>query len=342
MGKRFCAGCGRGRLSGEFACPKCDGEIYADHVAGTADALDPSDGGELAGVLGSLLLLPPGRSLLIYGDRGTGKSSLALTAFDGPIYISSEMGPSLILAYAKRLKRKVGLVSMSELETAEDLEEVLNLHLDDAEIVADVIIDSLTGTGRPLEAWTIAREYAERHGVRAIGILQTVKSGRERGDARLGHDADAIAEVRNRGSYREIIIRKSRFSPETSGAFRFTSRGQLARPDWDRYYSIEGDPPGLWLEPYPNRKARYAAPLKALEALRRKGGKPEPGSALESLPEPPCAVAAEFSPLYPGGWIEPGDIDARRAFAERSGIPFWSPRQVKAKPRREDGHEDGS
>lgn len=318
--RRFCVRCGRQRRTTDWACPACGCDLYSDHVSGRAQ-VELAEPYKLRGPLQSLEMRGGGL-LLLWGGPGSGKttvalqalgapepssssssSATALTSLTSPDVITSEMSPDLVLAYARRIGVQVSRIWAP---TAE-----LELETFGAELPADgrpIIYDSLTNGPEAVGVLGELQRYAEAHGVVVVAISQATKDGKFRGDRRLEHNADTVCELRDgRG-----IVTKNRRGPLGTFVFDLNELGAQTRV-WDRYYSVEGTHPNYRVVPWPSG-GRYAAPLRQHKTLADRG---------IELPPPPVAVSAEASDLYPGGFIEPPDVEQRRAYAEGLGLPFW-------------------
>lgn len=308
----FCQECGRRRRPREFSCPDCGESLYGPHVLGhVKPARAPAP---LGGILSSLEL-PIGNVALIYGVRGTGKTSIGMAALRKPWIASSEMDGQLLAEYRDRLGLSFAGVSVPRrLEVPDAHGRTVDLGLP-VDLEADLLVDSLTATGDDVGALAAAMAYAQS-GRRVIVTAQVTKEGGPRGPATIEHDPDLVIELdtdEDRGIAR---VKKNRAGPLSTLVFQLGRDGATALA-WNRYYSIEGKGGAYRLEPWPSRSARFAELLRAAEAGQL-------GEGLE-LPPPPLAVACERSSLYRGGWIEPADIARRKQFAADNGIPYWFP-----------------
>lgn len=138
--------------------------------------------------------------------------------------------------------------------------------------------------------------------------VQVTKEGDPRGPKTLEHDVEIHVSLKVKDGYQVAIVEKNRHGALGSFPYRLTEKG-AEKPTWDRYYSVEGRYPDYRLEPFPS-SGRWADPFRYPEKLAN------------PLPEPPLAVAAERNLLSPSGWQPPADLEARRAFCNRAGVPF--------------------
>jgi len=220
-----------------------------------------------------------------------------------PQVFTSEMAPDLVLDYCQRIGVRVGRVDLVQLDP-----DTGALSVELPQDARPVLLDSITATGAEVPTLYALQQHARSRGSVVVVIAQATKDGRIRGDRRLAHACDVLVMVEQLGDGTNVAhVEKSRFGPNIAIPFALGPDG-ASSPTWDRYYSIEGRGPGYQITPWPS-SGKYAAPLAKSDQLKR------------PLPQPPCAVAAEFSPIY-GGFIEPSDIEARAEFAARAGLPF--------------------
>ncbi|MCB9759739.1 MAG: hypothetical protein H6739_07840 [Alphaproteobacteria bacterium] len=292
----YCLRCGRARLPREWSCP-CGGSVYGDALRNQEGAQAPS---VLRGLLGQVTLLPPGGVMLLYGPRGSGKSTVALQGFERPAVVTTEMGADLVLAYAKRL----GVSCAIAAEPAFDEEAGWRWPHGWAD--ADgVVVDSVT-VGEPLALFEAAAAWGRAAGLAVICVSQVTVKGEARGGSQLAHKADVVVRLVPDAGARELVVEKSRFGPQGSMRFRLGDDGPHRAGAF--YFTVTGDYPAYRLDPYPWTGS------EVWEAVER--------GELDRAPDPPVACAARRSALY-GGWVEPPDIEDRRAFAERHGVTFW-------------------
>lgn len=288
--------------------------MYGPSVPGSARPRRRT-GDELHGLLGRLASLPRGKILLLHGTRGIGKTSLALTAFRRPHVATSEMEPEELLRYARRLGARVHGVSAIRVE---ELEGETAVDLGVGPGADELVVDSLTATSADVAAMRAVKAWCDATGGRACVVLQHTKDGQYAGSSAIAHAGDVEAELVAGDGERKLRLVKNRFGSLGDLEFALGPKGPYA-PVRGRYYSVEGRPGAYRLASYPSAGAQRAAYLEAVERDRAHGR-----STLE-LPDPPVAVAAVPSVLYPGGWVEPEDQATRAAFAEARGVPYFSP-----------------
>ena len=273
----------------------------------------------LEGLLGQVLPTFPGGFLaLLFGRKGIGKTSLALTAFKRPDIYVNEMTPDLYASYSKRLGvgwrvchhigAEEGTMEGTVRRTWRRVDDPPELPLELR--CADIVVDSISNAPRPLAILRQLREHCRTTGSRAIAIAHTTKSGELAGREAAAHLVDTMIELDQVEGHRRIFGHKHRGGPHHLVVFVLGAKGP-AVPKWDRYYSIEGKGPGYRVSPYPARNARYARRL----AVAAKDG-------AEDLPAPPVAVSMEDLGKL-GGWAEPSDGVDRRDFALGIGLPYF-------------------
>lgn len=302
----FCQRCGRQRERDEYGCPACNCDVYGPDAPGRV--MRPADEVlvPLRGVLGRALELGPKGVALLAGSRGSGKTSLAFTAFEHPVVVTAEMTVERARTYCQRLG-----VEAARFRVDLDLEAPdLGLGRERAELV----VDSLQALGDAVAVLAGVRRWCQETGSRAIVTSQVRKDGQVAGFESIPHDADAVVELRRASSgQRECCVTKSRFGAERSILFDLGGDDQAV--NWGaRYYSVEGPP--YRIVPFPSEKSGlYASFLRAAakdEDLARR------------LPSPPVAVAGVDGGALYGGWVEPADGPLRRAYAEESGLSYCS------------------
>ena len=308
----YCLICARRRRAGEYSCPRCGSDCYGDVLPGQGPVHEGEAAQPLGGLLGEMINLPAGALVLCYGGKGGGKTTVALGAFPNGIFGTTEMSPENVRAYARRLGVQLGQVVVPRL-TQDEFGPRVDLRASGA---CDYVLDSLNGTKAPAVALAACRELCDQGG-RAIALAQITQDDRVRGGEDLPHDADVVIHFERHAGQTRVTVEKNRFGEESSRTIALGEEGVRGLPR-DRYYSVEGQGPHYRLEPWPSSSAKHAALLAEAEKVAAEG-------LLTALPPPPVAVTALRSALYPGGWIEPVDLAARKAYAQGAGIPHYSP-----------------
>ena len=319
----FCQSCGRERRPDWLKCA-CGCTVWGPEVRGDANPGPELVGdGRVWGLLGHVIeTLPIGDLCLVYGQKGVGKSTLAFRAFTPPhddqlpgVYIvSREMKPRRVLQYCRRLGVRPDRVLYPPPAVPGEPLPPLDLP-DDAH---SVVYDSISMDGNGVERLAELEAHRDRVGARVLLISHVTKDGKAAGRESLSHAVDSVIRLDYAGGMRRITVQKHREGTirAESVLFRFDGAGVPVLPQWDRYYSVEGQPPNYHLSPWPDGKARrYGAALVAAAA----------GKLAGPLPSPPVAVSTVYAGAL-GGWVEPQDGDERRRFALAHGCPYLDAR----------------
>ena len=163
----------------------------------TADQLDKIDfetisiPGKYEDLLGSI---ERGFKMVMYGLPGSGKSTMLidlsndLKNFGKVVYVSAEEGIRASLRKKTRLMNvNSPYIRFESAETIPGIKKVIDKD------TAFVMIDSITSLNVSPEA--INQLYKQYPHISFIGILQTTKEGKYKGDAQLIHDADIVWKV---------------------------------------------------------------------------------------------------------------------------------------------------
>lgn len=301
----YCLSCGRTRAGGEFRCPACRCTVYGPRIPGNLVRVPLQEPGDhLAGLLGRVLdRFPAGRLALLYGPRGIGKSTVALSAWKlGAHVYTLEMDPALVADYCHRIgTTPAWIIAPSSPSELVYPPEALR-----------VVLDSLSATGpEAVPCLQALLAHCRGTGARAIVVVHTTKAGTIRGPETIPHLADTVVRLEELDGNRALVPEKHRGSPARAVLYRITDRGAVL-PAWDRYYSVEGTPPGLRLVafPSPGTWTRHAGRL-ARAAKKRDG----------TLPPPPLALSMLDAGQL-GGWVEPPDGAERERFSIAHGLAY--------------------
>lgn len=328
-----CARCFRTRLGGEYACP-CGCAAYTD-------AIEPQDADRLVAatrraphgeprvpVRGPLETFTPDAAGLLYhlwGGPGSGKTTIAYQAFQRPHIISAEMSLQRVAEYCARLGVVPASVSVPRweelVEPGGEATGSWALGIP-ATHFGPVILDSATELGGGAEeAIRELHEHREATGAPCIIIGQATKAGDAWGSARLAHAVEVVVELGEDGGRRWARCHKNRAGNIGLIDFRLSEQGaSVGSPKG--WYSVEDRRGGGYrLVAWPDSGARNAGPFAAAER------DDELGLALrDRLSSGGWATAYRPSRLAAGGWAAPEDVDARRAYAEASGLRWFNPR----------------
>lgn len=308
-----CLDCGSWIPRGHARCERCGGAgSRAGHcrpVVAVVDDTPPLP--DPWTVLGSW---PAGCLLSLTGPPGAGKSTLAAILArwsDAPgrpsTWITAEQSGAEVGAMFRRVTPgycpDVAVVADPGAAVA---------HVNGARGL--VVVDSLTALAEwagqvdilgQIDAWAQGGE-----GRRAVVILQVNADGEGAGRREIPHLVDAVAVVAPAEGLSRLDLTKNRNGP-AAGVYFSIGAGGIAVPRWPYAYSVEGERGSYRLHPYPVPGARWAGVLAMLHAQ----GTLRPGTASAAIP---CDA-------YPGGAAEPGDIAARRQFAELHGLAWLEP-----------------
>lgn len=301
----YCTLCGRSHLDDEWSCPSCGGCIFGSALDGSVRP--EAESSTLRGVLSQIAVLPRHGSMLLYGPPAGGKSTLALCAFQRPAVITTEMSAGQLVSYGHRLGVYVAKAAPPELEKwPSETEDGIPVWKWPYEPDAPdgLILDSVNGAENPAAFLRFGIAEARRRRLPLIAIAQVTVDGSVRGGTSLPHLVDVVVHVGPSNGQSMARCEKCRFGAPSSALFRLGGSAAV-KPG---YYVVTGRAPNFRLEPWP------WATCDVFELAD--AGKLD-------VPEPPVAAAARNTRLL--GWVEPPDVAERKAFAERSGVPYFSP-----------------
>lgn len=307
---RWCFDCGSPAPEDVISCPACGG---GDLTEGPTRPTRDVDDAEVAFEWPwNALTWPPGFTLTLSGGPGMGKSSLA-AVLSPQHWITNEMRPRAVGRLVRRVSpgARVPMVHL-----ASDLEAV-DRALEHTRPGDLVVVDSLAAFGLDGAPVTLGAliAWAQANDGRVLAINQVTKDERGAGRMRLQHDPDIVAQVRpDVAGRRRLDVTKNRAGSLFSSVFCFDARGRLTRPPFRSAYSVEGDPGSYRLMPVPTPNAQWDQLFRALP---------------EDAPIEGTASAARRFERYASGWLEPEDVDERRAFAEAHGLRWIDPTHIQ-------------
>lgn len=255
---------------------------------------------------------PEGSSATIAGGPGSGKSSLAALLarhFPECEWITSEQHGRQAGAMLARIVGSDAMPLVTAVNGPDRLHERFKSRQGGL-----VVVDSITQTA----GWEQQAAVAEagvtwvraEPGRRLLFIQQVNGRGDAAGQVAIPHLVDACLDVGADAGMRTLAAWKNRHGSIGSRYFRLGPSGPLA-VDFPYAYSVEGEAGRYRLHPFPLSGAKWAGLFeKAAESGRAiRGG-----------------VACAAIPVngYPDGYLQPADVDDRRAFAEAHGLR-WTP-----------------
>jgi len=305
--RRYCMACGSPWVGNALSCASC-GRVGTPS-AGSTHPIEAGDVDSypLRGQWSVLERFPAGSVVAITGGPGSGKSSIC-AILEPTTWATTEQTPKQVGNFFRRL----GIPVPEVFPTTNKASVKAALKGTEAGLF---VLDSLTQVGTWTEQAAVLSMITEwaryAPGRYAIVILQVNGRGDAAGLMELPHmvDTNSHIDVDELSGYRTWSADKHRNGPLFSLMFSVGAKGigtidGLAQA---ASYSVEGAPGGYRLHPWPMRGAKWSEYLDAI--------KPPPGWAS-------CAILA---PSYPRGIYEPGDVDARRKFAEIQGLKWLSP-----------------
>lgn len=306
--RHYCYKCGTPWPDSELLCPGCGGQ---DRAQGSAKP-EINVRGDLETFDGPWRLIPWPRqgSVAIFGGPGSGKSSLA-AMIRPKHWITKEQEPKPVGAMFRRLLPGY-IPPIYACNTAEDVQQILQTITE-----GPVVLDSLTAFGLR-DALVVAHllvNWAQEHNDRSLAILQVNKSGDSAGYMEIPHLFDCNINLSpDPWGVRSFRVLKSRWCALEAVYWHFDDNGQIATPDFNAAYSVEGNAGNYWLHPFPVRGAKWNGLLAALDGN-------------EQL-RPRTASAAHVAAYMPTGFVVPQDAHERKVFAERNGLEWLDPEDV--------------
>lgn len=305
-----CYRCGTVVPKDELACTHCGGTDITDgHVRPVTVVSQPQTPYLWPW---AHLAFPPGHSILLTGGKGLGKTSISLL-LKPDYYITNEQEPADVAAVIARVTPdRLGQVKIAAVQDVAQAQ----LMMFDVPKGGTVVIDSLAefGVEGAVEVARQYRRWAQRFRGRVVFINQLTKDGKGAGREALEHLVDAVFRLSgDEAGGRHLDTAKARGGPLFCCEFAFTPSGGIGRPHLKLAYSVEGRTGAYRLVPVPSAGAKWQDLYRDLP---------------EGFPISGTAACARRAPMYGSGWMEPADVDARRAFAEQHGLTWLDPSQA--------------
>lgn len=271
-GRYVCANCGAVHVQWTGQCSDCEAWGTISEAAATAasgievtslSAIDASEGertrsvsGELERVLGGGFV--PGGVVLLAGDPGIGKSTLALQAtrdFKTTAYVSGEESPAQIKMRSERLGISGEGVMMISETSAEKIAHWLKAHSPDLVVLdsiqtlkSDSVMGAPGAVSQIRESAALLIQAAKEKGFPLLIIGHVTKSGDVAGPMILEHLVDVVLfmETDTSGGFRILRGLKNRFGATNEvGLFEMTGTGLIDLSDPSEIFLPSGQGEGV-------------------------------------------------------------------------------------------------
>lgn len=303
--QHYCYTCGTPWPPEWAICDACGSEDRAADVARPLRAV-PGDHKTFPGPW-KLLPWPGQGAAAVYGGPGAGKSSLA-AMLKPTQWLTKEQAPKA----AGDMLRRIIPDHMPQIHAVKDPKQVYQILQET--FAGPIVVDSLTAFGLR-EALVIGHmlvDWARKNDDRSLAILQVNKGGDAAGYKEITHLFDAICNLTpDKWGVRIFEIEKSRWSPLGSLYWTFDDAGQIAIPEFNAAYSVEGAGGTYWLHPFPMKGAKWSGLLTVMGEL--------------GLLKPGVASAAVIAPYMPDRFLKAMDHIERRRFAEAQNLEWLEP-----------------
>lgn len=255
------------------------------------------------------LELDAGGTVLLSGNAGSGKTSIAMIARPTR-YISTEQEIEQVSHSWYRINPDLPAPLLSNCYTWEQLaEDLIGLDANDL-VIVDSISQFATGDEVKEIVKTIIEQVREAQ-ARAIFIAQFRKDGVMLGPNELRHQVDALATIPDdRTGLRRLAVEKNRFGGLFAKYFSLGAHG-VGEEIFPYAYSVEGSAGKYGLHLFPTSGGKLVGILKAMVNA-------------DMFIEGYASAAVECRG-YKHGFAEPNDVEWRRSFAEDHGLTWVNP-----------------
>jgi len=310
---RVCFECAMPILDdGAIMCPRCDSGDISERQT-KPKPMPAREVLKLPHPWGGIRL-KQGATLLLSGDKGSGKTTICLKLKPTRIS-SSEQEPEEVAATFYRIHgTEAEPPVISSCYSWEHLEEdLLGIGKDDL-----VVVDSISQLAMHHHTGEICRgviEHVRRSKARAIFIAQFTKGGEMLGPNELSHLVDVVCKIPNDSTgMRRILIEKDRNGASLGSYFTLGARGP-EKLDFEYAYSVEGGAGQYRLHLYPFPGAKLSGPLDLLTD--------------QGVPIAGCATAGVVCTAYAHGIAQLPDHLNRKRFSEDHGLTWLSPPDIQ-------------
>tara|TARA_R110000824_G_scaffold400042_2_gene606713 strand:- start:789 stop:1823 length:1035 start_codon:yes stop_codon:yes gene_type:complete len=251
-----------------------------------------------------------GGTVLLSGDKGSGKTTLCLTA-QPTLFITTEQEPEAVSHAWWRIvgdqHQEASIPRIANCESWDQLEEDLR-GITEKDLL---VVDSISQLSSSYESPDVVKRCIEeirRVGARALFIAQFTKDGHTLGPNEIAHMVDVVCQIpKDRSGMRRLILQKNRFGSLSSTYFSIDGTGIIPQP-FSYGYTVEGPVGNYSLHMYPMSGAKYGGIMDDLVGQ---------GFNLEGYASSGISCAA-----YSGGFAEPPDVSERQKFAEDHNL-IW-------------------
>lgn len=306
----YCGHCGQPRPLQRLSCD-CGCWVFVPSLSSNVE-LGAEPPSVLRGPIASVANMPDCATLLLYGRRGVGKSTLALQAVERPAVISTEMSAEQVVRYATRLGVHVVCVAPVVATQGEDGRWDYSWPYEAPE-AGGLVVDSVNGVADPVGFFRWVRAEADRRGLPLVLTGQVTTEGTLRSGTSIPHEVDVVVQLTPSAGGVVMVSEKNRFGPLRSAVWRAQQQ--------DRRYVVTGGQGDYALGVWPWTSSEVYDDYDA---------------KLINLPPAPTAVAARRTRR--DGYVDPEDVAERAAFAEAAGVTFLDAVQLNQRRSGDESH----